>query len=444
MKVTVIGAGYVGLVTAVCLADLGNDILCVKKTRNNVDKLRKGIPHIYERGLSKLLDRNVKAGRINFTTKIKNGIQFSDVIFICVGTPQSISGKADLSQVEEVSKLIASYMDSYKLIIEKSTVPVNTHQWVKKTVRRYANKEISFDVASNPEFLREGSAIYDFMNPDRIVVGVESERAKNIFKKLYEPFTEKGYKLLITTPAAAEIIKHASNSFLAMKISYINMVADLCEMVGVDVKEVAEGIGLDIRIGKEFLHAGIGYGGSCFPKDVKAFVRIAEDHGLDFRLLKEVERINQERRKKFLDKIESILWINKKKTITLWGLAFKPNTDDVRDSPAIDIVNGLYQNGVKLQLYDPKAMDSFKVIFPENDRISYFNDKYSALMGSDALLIITEWDEFKSVDLNKLKKLMKLPIIVDGRNIYDPQLMRDFEYYSMGRTNFDKQEIFKC
>lgn len=435
MKITVIGAGYVGLVTAACFADLGNEVMCVEKVSSKLEKLCRGISPIYEPGLDEMLQKNIKEGRIHFTDKIEEGVNFSDVIFICVGTPQSESGKADLSQVEEAARQIATHMDRYKLIIEKSTVPVNTHKWVKKTVKRYAKKDIEFDVASNPEFLREGSAIYDFMNPDRIVVGVESEKAKEIFQQLYKPFTDKGFPLLITTPQAAELIKHASNSFLAMKISYINMVADLCEKVGADINEVADGMGYDKRIGRAFLNAGLGYGGSCFPKDVKAFVKIAEDHGVDFSLLKEVEKINQRRREKVIELIEDILWINKDKNIAIWGLAFKPDTDDIREAPSIDIVKALSQTGANLRLYDPKAMDNYKQLFPESDNLKYVDDKYEAVKDADILVIVTEWKEFKEADLNKVKSLMRLPIIVDGRNIYDPKSVRDlgFEYYSIGR-----------
>ncbi|MEJ5172901.1 MAG: UDP-glucose/GDP-mannose dehydrogenase family protein [Hydrogenothermaceae bacterium] len=435
MKITVIGAGYVGLVTAACFADLGNEVMCVEKISSKLEKLCRGISPIYEPGLDEMLQKNIKEGRIQFTDKIEEGVNFSDVIFICVGTPQSESGKADLSQVEEAARQIATYMDRYKLIIEKSTVPVNTHKWVKKTVKRYAKNDIEFDVASNPEFLREGSAIYDFMNPDRIVVGVESEKAKQIFQQLYKPFTDKGYPLLITTPQAAELIKHASNSFLAMKISYINMVADLCEKVGADINEVADGMGYDKRIGRAFLNAGLGYGGSCFPKDVKAFVKIAEDNGIDFSLLKEVEKINQRRREKVIELIEDILWINKDKNIAIWGLAFKPETDDIREAPSIDIVKSLSQTGANLRLYDPKAMDNYKQLFPESDNLKYVDDKYDAVKDADILVIITEWKEFKEADLSRVKSLMRLPIIVDGRNIYDPKSVRDlgFEYYSIGR-----------
>ncbi|MEN6330118.1 MAG: UDP-glucose/GDP-mannose dehydrogenase family protein [Methanobacteriaceae archaeon] len=443
MKITVIGSGYVGLVTAACFADQGNQVLCAKKTSKNLDKLNQGISHIYEPGLNEILKRCLDKGTIEFTTDMKRAIDFSDLIFICVGTPQSETGKADLSQVEDVARQIAENMTGYKLIVEKSTVPVNTHQWVKKTVERYSKDDIQFDVASNPEFLREGTGIYDFNNPDRIVVGVESENARHIFQELYRPFTQKDDVLLITTPAAAELIKHASNSFLAMKISYINMVAELCEKVGIDVNMIADGIGYDQRIGRSFLNAGIGYGGSCFPKDVRAFIKIAEDHGLDFGLLKETEKINSQMRERFLEKVENVLWINKDKNITIWGLAFKPDTDDIREAPAIDIVRKLYETDANLRLYDPQARENFRMLFPENENIKYYSDKYEALKDSDTLLIITEWDEFKKVDLNQVKNLMRLPIIIDGRNMFDPEAMDGFEYYSIGREKSKKLELLK-
>lgn len=435
MKMTIIGAGYVGLVSATCFAELGNQVMCLEKVSSKLDMLRRGESTIYEPGLTEMLKRNVDAGRITFTDNIKEGVAFSDVIFLCVGTPQSNDGAADLSQIEEASRHIAMHKDGYKMIIEKSTVPVNTHQWVKKTVQRYSEKKTEFDVASNPEFLREGSAVYDFMNPDRIVVGVESGKAREIFEELYKPLTDNGTPLLITTPATAELIKHASNSFLALKISYINMVADLCEKVGSDTDMVADGMGFDKRIGRAFLNVGIGYGGSCFPKDVKAFIRMADDNGVDFAVLREAERVNSRRRHKFLEMIENCLWINKDKDIAVWGLAFKPNTDDIREAPAIDIVEGLVAAEANLRLYDPKAAENFRHMLGEKKSIRYFDDKYEALKGADALIIITEWDEFRDADLDKMKTLMKLPIIIDGRNIFRPEVMKrkGFEYTSMGR-----------
>ena len=435
MKITVIGAGYVGLVTSVCLADLGNEVMCVKKSIDKLDELNKGMSPIYEPGLSEMLQKNLEEGRINFTNKMDEGVNFSEIIFVCVGTPESKVGKADLSQVEEVSRQIAEEMDSYKLIIEKSTVPVNTHKLIKRTIKRYARNDLKFDIASNPEFLREGFAVYDFMNPDRIVVGVETKRAEELFKEIYKPFIDNGNVLFIRETAAAEIIKYASNSFLAIKISYINMLSDLCERADVDINMVADGIGADKRIGRDFLNAGIGYGGSCLPKDVKAFINIAETFGVDFSLLKETENININRRRKFLEKVEDILWITKNKIIAVWGLSFKPDTDDIRETPSLAIVKGLLDDGAYLKLYDPEAMDNFKKLIPENGQIEYLEDKYDTLIDADALLIITEWDEFKTADMNKVRDLMKLPIIIDGRNIFEPALMKDegFEYYSIGR-----------
>ncbi|PLX67009.1 MAG: UDP-glucose 6-dehydrogenase [Denitrovibrio sp.] len=435
MKITVIGAGYVGLVSAACFAEIGNEVMCVEKISSKLDTLKKGESPIYEPGLSEVLKRNISENRITFTDNMDDAIHFGEAIFLCVGTPQSETGKADLSQVEEAARQIAQMATSYKLVIEKSTVPVNTNKWVKRTLERYAKDGVDFDVASNPEFLREGSALEDFMKPDRIVVGVESERAEKIFRELYKPFTDQGYPLLVTNTAAAELIKHASNSFLALKISYINMVSDLCEKVGADVELVAEGMGLDKRIGRQFLNAGLGYGGSCFPKDVKAFVKIAEENGLDFALLRETDCLNEERRPKFIEKIEEILWINKNKTIAVWGLAFKPNTDDVREAPAIDIVNALSDSGATLNMYDPKATETFKTVVPEADNMSYCANAYEALEGADALIVLTEWEEFKEADLAKVKSMLKLPIIIDGRNLYDPKEMKKqgFEYYCMGR-----------
>ncbi len=435
MKVTIIGAGYVGLVTAACFASFGNDVICVEKNRERISKLNSGVSPIYEPGLDELLTENIKSKRITFTDDIKKGIDFSNIIFLCVGTPQDDNGKADLSQVEEASRQIALNLNEFKIIVEKSTVPVNTHLWVKKTINRYAKKDIKFSVASNPEFLREGSAIKDFTEPDRIVVGVEDSESEKVFRELYKPLTDKGFPLLVTAPPTAELIKHASNSFLAMKISFINIVANLCEKSGADIETVAHGMGLDKRIGRSFLNAGIGYGGSCFPKDVKAFINMGEEFGLNFNLLREVDKINSDRRAHFLKLVESVLWINKDKTISIWGLAFKPNTDDVRESPAIDIVKHLLESGAKIKVFDPVAMGSFKRLFPESEQLIYCSDMYEPLKESNALLIVTEWEEFKKADLKRVKELLTIPIIVDGRNIYDKDRLRelDIEYFSIGR-----------
>ncbi len=433
MRITVIGGGYVGLTTGVCFAHLGNEVMVVEKIPQKVELLKKGRSPIYEPGLEELLQENLREGRIHFTTDLREGLEFSHVIFICVGTPQKPDGSADLSQVEEVARETAKLMKSYKLLIEKSTVPVNTHKLIKRTVQRYLkDPNIPYDVASNPEFLREGSAIEDFLKPDRIVVGVESQRAKEIFEKLYKDFD---CPIIYTDPATAELIKHASNSFLAMKISFINMVADLCEKTGADVKLVADGMGYDKRIGRAFLNAGIGYGGSCFPKDVKAFIRMAQDYGLNFGLLREVERINQERPAKFVEKLKKVLWSLKDKKIALWGLSFKPNTDDIREAPSIKVAELLIKENALLSLYDPKAMENFKLLFPEGKQINYAKDPYSAVEGASALLILTEWEEFVKADLGKVKELMELPIILDGRNIYEPQEVKalGFEYYPTGR-----------
>ena len=433
MRVTVVGAGYVGLVTGVCFTEIGHEVLIVEKLPEKIALLKKGISPIYEPGLEELLKKHLKDGRLNFTVDLEKGVKFSEIVFICVGTPPSKDGDADLSQVEEVSRYIARYMDSYKLIVEKSTVPVNTHKLIKQTLKRYMkNKLFEFDVASNPEFLREGTAIRDFMEPDRIVIGVESEKAKKILLELYEPIN---CPKLVVDPATAEIIKHAANSFLAMKISFINMVADLCEKTGADVKLVAEGIGLDKRIGKSFLNAGIGYGGSCFPKDVKAFISIGEKYGLDFSLLKEVEKINQKRSYKIIDFLKKALWTLIDKKIAVWGLAFKPDTDDVREAPSLKIIPKLVEEGAIVRVYDPKAMKNFKRLFLDLTNITYVEEKYEALKEAEALVILTEWEEFKTADLRKIKELLNLPIVIDGRNLYEPEVMEafGFEYYPIGR-----------
>jgi nucleotide sugar dehydrogenase len=434
MRLTVVGAGYVGLTTAVCFAHLGNEVMVVEKLPEKVQALKRGEVPFYEPGLEEMLRENLSLGRLFFTTDLKEGLDFSDVIFICVGTPQRPDGSADLSQVEEVARETAKLMEGYKLLVEKSTVPVNTHKLIKRTVERYLKirgKILEFDVASNPEFLREGSAVRDFLEPDRIVIGVESERARRIMEELYKDFK---CPIIFTDPATSELIKHASNSFLAMKISYINMVADLCERVGADVRLVAEGMGYDKRIGREFLRAGIGWGGSCFPKDIKAFIKMAKDHGVDFSLLEEVDKINQRRAVQFVEKVKSVLWSLKDKTLAVWGLSFKPNTDDIREAPSLRLVPMLLKEGARLKLYDPKAMENFKKLYPPGKDLDYAPDMYSAVEGASALLIFTEWEEFQRADLSRVKELMELPIIIDGRNIYEPKVVRGlgFEYYGMG------------
>jgi UDPglucose 6-dehydrogenase len=434
MRLTVVGAGYVGLTTAVCFAHLGNEVMVVEKLPEKVQALKRGEVPFYEPGLEEMLRESQRLGRLSFTTDLKEGLGFSDVIFICVGTPQKPDGSADLSQVEEVARETARFMEGYKLLVEKSTVPVNTHKLIKRTVERYLKRRgkiLEFDVASNPEFLREGSAVRDFLEPDRIVIGVESERARQIMEELYKDFK---CPIIFTDPATSELIKHASNSFLAMKISYINMVADLCEKVGADVRLVAEGMGYDKRIGREFLRAGIGWGGSCFPKDIKAFIKMAKDHGVDFSLLEEVDKINQRRAVQFVEKVKSVLWSLKDKTLAVWGLSFKPNTDDIREAPSLRLVSMLLKEGARLKLYDPKAMENFKRLYPPGKDLDYAPDMYSAVEGASVLLIFTEWDEFQKANLSKVKELMELPIIIDGRNVYEPEVVRGlgFEYYGVG------------
>jgi len=429
MKITIIGTGYVGLVTGTCLSDLGNNVTCVDIDESKIEKLNKGEVPIYEPGLKELIDRNVKEERLSFTTNLKSAIKSAEVIFICVGTPSKESGEADLSYVEDVARQIAENAEDYKVIVEKSTVPVETGEKIAQTVKTYNPHKIEFDVVSNPEFLKEGSAVDDFMNPDRIVVGVSSKKAEEIMKKLYEPLN---VPIIVTNIKSAEIIKHASNSFLATKISFINAIANICEKVGADVEQVAEGMGYDKRIGKSFLRAGIGYGGSCFPKDVDAFIRIAEKRGYNFSILKEVQDANEQQKKLFIKKIEDALWIIKGKTIGILGLAFKPNTDDMRRAPSIGVIEALQKEGAKIKAYDPEAMGKAKEIFKG---ITYCNEPYEVAKDADALIILTEWNEFKELDLKKLKQLLKQPLILDGRNIYDPEDMKKegFKYISMGR-----------
>ncbi|KUK14700.1 MAG: Nucleotide sugar dehydrogenase [bacterium 42_11] len=431
-RIAVVGAGYVGLVSACGFAELGHEVVCVEKDEDKLAMLKEGVSPIYEPGLEELLKEKLACGSLRFTHDLGESAAWAQVIFICVGTPPREDGSADLSQVEEVARRIAGVIDEYKLIVEKSTVPVKTAQWIKRTIELYGGKGKSYDVASNPEFLREGNALNDFFNPDRIVIGVESDRAEKILRDIYAKIDAP---ILVTDINTAEIIKHASNSFLAMKISFINMVADLCEAVGADVKRVAKGMGLDRRIGEAFLGAGIGYGGSCFPKDLKAFIKIAEEHHVDFSLLKEVQKINELRIERFLKKIKDVMWVLKDKEIAIWGLSFKPDTDDIREAPSLRLIPLLLSEGVSLRLYDPKAINNFKRVFPETDRVRYFTDPYSAVEGAHALVILTEWEEFKRADLARVKELLLTPLIFDGRNIFEPEEVQKFglEYYPVGR-----------
>ncbi|MCK5707393.1 MAG: UDP-glucose/GDP-mannose dehydrogenase family protein [Candidatus Aureabacteria bacterium] len=431
MNICVIGTGYVGLVTGTSLAEIGNSVICIDNDEKKIKDLKNGKIPIYEPGLDEMVKKNVDEGRLVFTTEIKEGVVNSQIIFICVSTPPRSDGRADLSFVENVARSIAKHINEYKIIIDKSTVPVETSEKVEETIKRnIKDKTIDFDVVSNPEFLREGTAIYDTMHPDRIVIGVNSKKAADILDKLYKPL---GGELIITNIKSAEIIKHASNSFLAMKISFINAVSRICELSGANIKEVALGMGLDQRIGRRFLNAGIGYGGSCFPKDVSAFIKISEELGYDFNLLKSVESVNKDQVQHFIKKIEKTLWIVKDKKITVWGLAFKPDTDDMRNAPSIPIIETLLKDCAKLHVYDPVSSEKAKEVLPDN--ITYHDNMYDALKGSEALIIATEWDEFKKADLDKIKNLMSQPIVIDGRNIYDPLIMKEkgFIYTSIGR-----------
>ncbi|OGD66825.1 UDP-glucose 6-dehydrogenase [Candidatus Berkelbacteria bacterium RIFCSPHIGHO2_12_FULL_36_9] len=427
MKITVIGTGYVGLVQTACLADLGNEVWGIDIDKKKIEGLKKGIIPIYEPGLEEIVKRNYQQ-RLFFDTNLAPAVKKTEIIFIAVGTPPKDDGQADLTYVEKAAEEIAKNMNGYKLIVNKSTVPIGTGDMVEKIIKKYYKGK--FDVASNPEFLREGSAVSDFMEPDRIVVGNANWKVKDILSKLYQPLN---CPILYTDIKTAEMIKYASNSMLATQISFINSLANICERVGANVDEVAKGMKLDKRIGKyAFLSAGIGYGGSCFPKDVKALIQIARRHDYHFKLLEEVENVNYSQRQYFIDKILKTLKGTKNKTVAIWGLAFKPKTDDMREAPSIDIISALLEQKIKVRAYDPVAEKEAKKIFP---KLSFHKGPYETAKDADLLTVVTEWDEFKQIDLNKLKKTMKKPVIVDGRNVYDSKEMSTygFEYVSVGR-----------
>ncbi|MDD5155433.1 MAG: UDP-glucose/GDP-mannose dehydrogenase family protein [Candidatus Omnitrophica bacterium] len=434
MNISIIGSGYVGLVTGACFAELGNRVFCVDNDPAKIKALKKGAIPIYEPGLEELVRINLKKKRLVFTGSIKEAVRSSQVIFIAVGTPPLHNGEADLTGIENVARNIAVNMHDYRLVVEKSTVPVETGKWVKHTIETHLKGKIKFDVASNPEFLREGSAINDFMHPDRIVIGIESKRARDLLVSLYSPLKAP---VVITDIKSAELIKHASNSFLAAKISFINAVSRICDKVGADVVEVAQGMGLDKRIGPAFLNSGIGYGGSCFPKDLDAFIRISEKLGYDFNLLKAVKDINEEQKEFFLNKVRDTLWILKDKTIGVLGLSFKPNTDDIRSAPSLDLIRILQQEGSRVRAYDPCAMGKARQVLKG---VRFCRDPYEACRGSDCLLIVSEWDEFKELDFNRVKKLLKRPLVFDGRNIYEPQKLEKlgFRYVGIGRKGLKK------
>ena len=429
MNICVIGTGYVGLVTGAVFADLGNDVICVDNDEKKIQGLNKGIMPIYEPGLEEMVSRNFSEQRLTFTTDLEKGVKRSDVIFIAVGTPPKKNGETDLTYVEEAARGIAKYIDKYKVIVNKSTVPVGTGDFVKEIIDKNKKVNVDFDVVSNPEFLREGSAIRDTLHPDRIVIGAPTKQVAMVLLDLYATLERP---MIITDIYSAEMIKYASNSFLALKISFVNSVADLCERTGANVTDVAKGMGLDSRIGINFLEPGLGYGGSCFPKDVDSFIKTAERFSFSFDILKAVVEVNRQRVPNFVNKMKEVLGGFKGKTIGILGLSFKPNTDDIRDAKSLEIIAKLLDEGASIRAYDPVAMENTRALFPD---ITYCNNAYNVAEGCDAVTIVTEWREFKFLNLEKIKQVMKKPIIFDGRNIYQPERKKKlgFEYYSIGR-----------
>jgi UDPglucose 6-dehydrogenase len=448
VRISVIGAGYVGLVTGACLAELGHAVLCTDNDATKIDILESGKLPIFEPGLDGIVAKNRQNGRLSFSAEPAQAVAQGDVIFICVGTPPLPNGDADLSSIDRVAQMIASESKSDKLVVEKSTVPAQTGQQLKRVLEIYGRgKTIRFRVASNPEFLREGTAVNDFLHPDRIVVGVDDETAERQLREIYRPVLEQAFDCpvhngscpranqpawLVTTINSAELIKHASNSFLAIKISYANMVSDLAEKLGANIEEVMHGVGLDPRIGAHFFKPGLGFGGFCLPKDLQAFVRLAERHGVDFSMLREAERVNHQRVESFVEKLRHSLWVLKGKKIGLLGLAFKANTDDIRFAPSIDLIKRLQEEGVHVSAYDPQAVEKIRARFPE---LNCTVDAYEVAQGADALLIVTEWPEFRELDWRRIHQDMARPLVLDGRNLLSPEEMSalGFEYQSVGR-----------
>jgi UDPglucose 6-dehydrogenase len=451
VSICVIGSGYVGLVAAVCFAEMGHQVTCVDNDDAKVRTLRSGGVPIFEDRLPELLAKHL-GQRVEFTSNLGGAVEHSEAIFIAVGTPQGDTGAADLSYVEAVVSEIARHVNSYKVLVEKSTVPVYTNEWISRVLHRHGVDPKTFDVVSNPEFLREGTAVIDFLHPDRIVVGANNERCADVLRRIYEPLTSGSYydqpgalpgmcsalrpaQLLVTSAQSAEIIKHASNAFLALKISFINAVANLAESVDADIEDIAEGMGLDSRIGPKFLRAGLGYGGSCFPKDVAAFHWVAQQQGVNFQLLQEIRKINETQRDIFFNKVLAALWTLRGKRLAALGLAFKGDTDDIRDSPAIAVIKKLLEAGTTITAYDPAAMERAKAVLPPSDKMSYAADLYGAAKDADAVLILTDWKEFARIDLVRLNQAVRFPIVIDGRNLYKPEQMQDhgFTYVSVGR-----------
>lgn len=432
MKISVIGTGYVGLVAGTCFAESGNDVICVDIDEKKIELLKRGKTPIFEPGLEELLKKNIDEKRLKFTTDLAMAVNKTDIIFLALPTPQSEDGSADLKHVLGVAKQIGQYMNGYKVIINKSTVPVGTAFKVRDIVKK--GTKYGFDVVSNPEFLKEGAAINDFLKPDRVVIGTSSEKAAKIMEDVYAPFVRTGKPIIFMDELSSELTKYAANSLLATKVTFMNEIANLCEIVGADVNNVRKGVGSDERIGQQFLFPGVGYGGSCFPKDIAALVKTSDDHGYNFRILKSVENVNRDQKKvivkKLLKHFDNKL---KGKVIAVWGLSFKPNTDDMREAPSITIINELVKHGVKVQAHDPVAIEEAKKKI--GNKIKYYKNNYDALKGADALVVVTEWSEFRRPDFDKMKKLMKGKAIFDGRNIYNPEIMKQtgFTYYGIGR-----------
>ncbi len=442
MRIAVFGTGYVGLVTSTCFADLGNHVIGVDIDERKIERLARGESTIYEPGLQDLLARNHEARRVEFTTDAARAVDLAEVVFICVGTPPRANGEADLTYVVNVARTIGRHMADYKVVVNKSTVPVGTYDIVRRAIREeQGGRDVPFDVVSNPEFLREGMAVHDFQNPERIVVGTESDRARQILDRLYRPIARTTRPLVFTTVQSAELIKYASNAMLAARISFMNELSHLCEAVGADIKEVAHGMGLDSRIGPRFLQAGAGYGGSCFPKDVKALAQALESRGLTSTLLQAVDYINERQKRSVVQRLKRHLQTLEGRTIAVWGLAFKPRTDDVREAPSIAVIEQLLREYARVRAFDPEATESFKAVtddfirsrFPEG--VHYAASAYEAIEGADALVLLTEWDEFRQPDFARMKELMKQPIVIDGRNIWEPEDLRSlgFTYVAIGR-----------
>jgi UDPglucose 6-dehydrogenase len=439
MKLAVIGTGYVGLVTGTCFADMGNDVWCIDIDEKKIQGLKNGVLPIYEPGLDELVKRNYDEGRLRFTTNLKEGITESMYAFIAVGTPSDEDGSADLQHVLDVARQIGRCLEKYIVIVDKSTVPVGTAEKVRQVVReeldKRGKKDVAFDVVSNPEFLKEGNAVEDFIKPDRVIIGADNARAADLMRDLYSTFVRKGDRVMTMDIPSAELTKYAANAMLATRISFMNELSRLCEAAGADIESVRKGIGSDSRIGTAFLYAGIGYGGSCFPKDVKALIYTLKDFGFDAKILSAVEEVNKDQRRAFVSKVVKHMGENLSgKTFAVWGLAFKPQTDDMREAPAIDIITELRKRGASFKAYDPIAVENARHIIGD-DRIEYVKNNYDTLQGADALLLLTEWHHFRKPDFDKIKSLMKTPLIFDGRNQYEPAKMKElgFTYYSIGR-----------